>query len=61
VIADCKDELAGGDRNDEALIDAVFGSVVTQTRVLENGEKKKKMSGLTTAIGGMRTPPGIRT
>jgi hypothetical protein len=42
VIADCKDELAGGDRNDEALIDAVFGSVVTQTRVLENGEKEKK-------------------
>jgi hypothetical protein len=29
-------------RNDEALIDAVFGSVVTQTRVLENGEKEVK-------------------
>jgi hypothetical protein len=40
VIADCKEELAGGDRNDEALIDAVFGSVVTQVRVLENGEKE---------------------
>ncbi len=42
MIADCKEELAGGDRNDEALIDAVFGSVVTQTRILENGEKETK-------------------
>jgi hypothetical protein len=42
VIADCKEELVGGDRNDEALIDAVFGTVVTQTRVLENGERETK-------------------
>ena len=40
VSADCKEELVGGDHNDEALIDAVFGTVVTQTRVLENGEIK---------------------
>jgi len=38
VIADCKEELVGGDRNGEALLDAVFGSVVTQSRQLENGE-----------------------
>jgi hypothetical protein len=42
VIADCKEELVGGDRNDDALIDAVFGTVVTQTRVLENGEHETK-------------------
>jgi hypothetical protein len=42
VIADCKDELQGGSRNDEALIDAVFGKVVTQTTVLENGETEIK-------------------
>jgi hypothetical protein len=42
VIADCKEELVGGDHNDEALIDAVFGTVVTQTRVLENGERETK-------------------
>lgn len=42
VIADCKDELVGGDRNDESLIDAVFGKVVTQTTVLANGEVEMK-------------------
>jgi hypothetical protein len=42
VIADCKEELVGGDYNDEALIDAVFGTVVTQTRVLDNGEVETK-------------------
>lgn len=38
VVADCKDELVGGDPNAHALIDAVFGSVVTEARVLDNGE-----------------------
>jgi hypothetical protein len=38
VVADCKDELVGGERNSEALIDAAFGTVVTQSRVLENGK-----------------------
>ena len=42
AIADCKDELAGGHHNDEALIDAVFGSVVTQSRQLENGDWEHK-------------------
>jgi hypothetical protein len=42
VVADCKEELQGGKRNDQALIDAVFGSVVTQTTVLENGEIETK-------------------
>jgi hypothetical protein len=42
VIADCKDELVGGDHNDRALIDAAFGTVVTQTRVLGNGELEMK-------------------
>jgi hypothetical protein len=42
VIADCKEELVGGKHNDDALIDAVFGTVVTQTRVLENGEHETK-------------------
>jgi hypothetical protein len=35
VVADCKEELVGGERNGEALIDAAFGTVVTQSRVLE--------------------------
>jgi hypothetical protein len=42
VVADCKEELAGGEHNDDALIDAVFGTVVTQTRVLENGKYATK-------------------
>jgi hypothetical protein len=42
VIADCKEELVGGIQNDHAVIDAVFGTVVTQTRELENGERETK-------------------
>lgn len=42
VIADCKEELVGGTHNDHAVIDAVFGTVVTQTRELENGERETK-------------------
>jgi hypothetical protein len=42
VVADCKDELAGGDRNSHALIDAAFGSVVTEARTLENGQHEFK-------------------
>jgi hypothetical protein len=29
VVADCKDELVGGDRNGVALLGAVFGMVTT--------------------------------
>jgi hypothetical protein len=42
VVADCKEELVGGERNGEALIDAAFGTVVTQGRVLENGQHEFK-------------------
>jgi hypothetical protein len=42
VVADCKEELAGSKHNDDALIDAVFGTVVTQTTVLQNGEHETK-------------------
>jgi hypothetical protein len=42
AIADCKDELAGGKHNDESLIDAAFGTVVTQSRVLDNSEHEHK-------------------
>jgi hypothetical protein len=42
VIADCKEELVGGIHNDHAVIDAVFGTVVAQTRELENGERETK-------------------
>jgi hypothetical protein len=40
VVADCKEELAGGDRNADALIDAAFGSVVTQVRTLPDGQQE---------------------
>jgi hypothetical protein len=42
VVADCKEELAGGDRNADALIDAAFGSVVTQVRTLPDGQQEIK-------------------
>lgn len=38
VVVDCKDELTGGDRNAEALIDAAFGTVVTEVTTYESGE-----------------------
>jgi hypothetical protein len=38
VVADCKDELGGGPRNAMALLDAMFGSVLTRFVKLENGE-----------------------
>jgi hypothetical protein len=37
VVADCKGELAGGDRNGDALLDAVFGTEVTQVTTYDNG------------------------
>lgn len=37
VIADCKDELTGGDRNAECLLDAVFGTEVTVDRAMADG------------------------
>lgn len=40
VVVDCKDELTGGDRNAEALIDAAFGTVVTEVTTYESGEHK---------------------
>lgn len=38
VVADCKEELAGGDRNGDALVEAMFGKVVTQASKNENGK-----------------------
>lgn len=37
VVADNKDELAGGERNTDALLDAVFGSVVTRFTRQDDG------------------------
>jgi hypothetical protein len=30
VVADCKDELSGGVRNGEALVEALFGTIITR-------------------------------
>jgi hypothetical protein len=38
VVADCKQELAGGDRNGDALVEAMFGKIVTQASKDENGK-----------------------
>jgi hypothetical protein len=37
VVADLKDELIGGEDNDDALLDAVFGTIVGDPVVDENG------------------------
>ena len=42
VIADCKEELLGGDRNGTALLEAVFGTIETEVRVMENGQREVK-------------------
>ena len=42
IVADCKEELPGGDRNADALIDAAFGSVVTHVRALPDGQQEIK-------------------
>ena len=54
VVADCKEELAGGDRNADALIDAAFGSVATQVRTLPDGQQEIRTFALKTAIGVRR-------
>jgi hypothetical protein len=38
VVADCKDELAGGEHNAGALLEAMFGSEVTRFQRQPNGE-----------------------
>jgi hypothetical protein len=38
VVADCKDELAGGEHNATALLEAMFGSERTRFRRQPNGE-----------------------
>lgn len=40
VVVDCNDELTGGERNAESLIDAAFGTVVTQVRTYGHGERE---------------------
>lgn len=42
VVVDCKDELTGGDRNAESLIDAAFGTVVTQVTAFASGDHETK-------------------
>jgi len=37
VVADCKDELAGGDRIAGALLEAVFGTIVTEVTTQPSG------------------------
>ncbi|MGQ4274112.1 hypothetical protein [Terrihabitans sp. B22-R8] len=39
VVVDCSDELTGGDRNAESLIDAVFGTIVTEVITYDSGER----------------------
>ena len=58
VVADCKEELVGGDRNVHALVDAAFGSVVTESRVLENGQHEFKDVRIDDGYWG--TPAGPR-
>jgi hypothetical protein len=38
VVADCKDELAGGNRIADALLEAVFGTIVTKVTTHSSGE-----------------------
>lgn len=38
VVADCKDELGGGDNNGEAVVEAMFGTIITQATQDENGK-----------------------
>lgn len=39
VVVDCSDELTGGERNAESLIDAAFGTIVTEVTTHEAGER----------------------
>lgn len=49
VVTDCKSELVGGDRNVQALLDAVFGTVETVVTVHADGqqaiEEKRRNNG----------------
>jgi hypothetical protein len=49
VVADCKEELSGGKRNGEALVEAMFGYVITQMMKDANGN---------TIIRNVRRPNG---
>lgn len=40
VVVDCKDELTGGDSNIEALLEAAFGTVVTEVTTYVSGDHK---------------------
>lgn len=42
VVADCKDELVGGEHNLEALNEAVFGSIGTQVSVFQDGSSESR-------------------
>jgi hypothetical protein len=42
AITDCKEELVGGNPNDLALLEALFGTVVTEVRRLSGGTHEKK-------------------
>jgi hypothetical protein len=42
VVVDCKDELTGGDQNAESLIDAAFGTVVTEDISYADGSHETK-------------------
>ncbi|RWC37467.1 MAG: hypothetical protein EOS28_32575, partial [Mesorhizobium sp.] len=39
VVVDCSDELTGGERNAESLLDAAFGTIVTEVTTYESGER----------------------
>jgi hypothetical protein len=49
VVADCKDELPGGKHNGEALVEAMFGDIITQATKDANGK---------TIIADVRMPNG---
>jgi hypothetical protein len=60
IVADCKEELVGGERSGESLIDAAFGTVVTQGRVLENGQHDFKDVRLCDGYWGTAATPKHR-
>jgi hypothetical protein len=60
VVADLKEELAGGQNNNKALCDAVFGTVVGDPIVEENGVPRAIGSRLPDGIWGAVNSPENR-
>src|SRR5205807_5148924 len=54
VVADCKDELPGGEHNGEALVEAMFGDIIT--RVTKDAEDKMVITDVRKPNGYWGTP-----